>query len=122
MNQKKNIWTQKWKQIIVKVVWTGLDEAFAQLNIYKDIVKYLGGDIEAHKQELVDKWFKNAKEKAEQEEKEQQQKDEVIKKLPLDLLGLVALNNTTIMNNFMKQNDKINEICDILIEKFGKNK
>ena len=96
--------------------------AFEQLNIYKNLVKCLGGNIEAHKQELTDEWFRKAKERQDEQEKEQQRKDEVIKKLPLDLLGLVALKDKTIMNTFMKQNDKINEICDILIDKFKENK
>lgn len=99
----------------------GVDEALEKLRIYKDLVKYLGGDIDAHLQELTDEWFKKAKEQEEEDKLEQQRADEVIKKLPLDLIGLVALKNTTIMNTFIKQNDKINEICDILIKKFKLN-
>lgn len=95
----------------------GLDEAFEKLNIYKDLVKYLGGDIEAHKQELVDEWFKKAKAESEAKQLEQKKKDEIIKRLPLDILGLVKTDKV-IMNTFIKQNDKINEICDLLVEKF----
>lgn len=98
----------------------GLDEAFAKLRIYKDIVKYLGGDIDAHLQELTDKWFAEAHEKSLQEEKEQQQKDEVIKNLPFPLLDLITESNP-VRDVLWKQNDKINEICNILREKFGKN-
>lgn len=96
----------------------GLEEAFEELALYKDLVKYLGGDIDAHIQELTDNWFKKAKAQQKEKELEQQKEDEVIKKLPLDLLGLVSLNNKTVMNTFIKQNDKINEICDLLIRKF----
>lgn len=95
----------------------GLDEAFEILNIYKELVKYLGGDIDAHKQELVDEWFKKAKLRDEETKKEQKRKDEVIKKLPLDILGLITVDKP-IMNTFIKQNDKINEICDVLIDRF----
>lgn len=96
---------------------SGLDEAFETLAILKDLVKYLGGDIEAHKQELVDEWFKKAKAESETKQLEQKKRDEVIKRLPLDILGLVKTDKV-IMNTFIKQNDKINEICDLLVEKF----
>lgn len=97
-----------------------IDEAFAQLQLYKDLVKYLGGDIDTHLQELTDDWFKRAKARDDRNKEEQKKKDEVIKKLPLDILGLVTVDKS-IMNTFIKQNDKINEICDILIEKFKKS-
>ena len=98
----------------------GLDEAFEILNVYKNLVKYLGGNIDAHLQELTDNWFAKASKEDEIKKEEQKRKDEVIKKLPLDILGLVTVDKA-IMNTFIRQNDKINEICDILIEKFKEN-
>ena len=93
----------------------GLDEAFAELAIYKDIVKFLGGNIENHIQELTNKWFENARKRREETEKEQARKDKVIEKLPLPLLDLIN-ESEPVRNVLWKQNDKINEICDILIE------
>lgn len=93
----------------------GLDEAFAELAIYKDIVKFLGGNIENHIQELTNKWFENARKRHEETEKEQARKDKVIEKLPLPLLDLIN-ESEPVRNVLWKQNDKINEICDILIE------
>lgn len=92
-----------------------LDEAFAELAIYKDIVKFLGGNIENHIQELTNKWFENARKRQEETEKEQARKDKVIEKLPLPLLDLIN-ESEPVRNVLWKQNDKINEICDILIE------
>lgn len=34
-----------------------LDVAFKELDILKKLIRYLGGDIDAHKQEVVDKWW-----------------------------------------------------------------
>lgn len=93
----------------------GLDEAFAELAIYKDIVKFLGGNIENHIQELTNKWFENARKRREETENEQARKDKVIEKLPLPLLDLIN-ESEPVRNVLWKQNDKINEICDILIE------
>lgn len=93
----------------------GLDEAFEKLHIYKDIVEFLGGDIDAHIQELTDKWFEKAELNRQKEQKEQQKRDEVIKKLPISVLDLMSVDET-IRNILWKQNDKINEICEILIK------
>lgn len=93
----------------------GLDEAFAELAIYKDIVKFLGGNIENHIQELTNKWYENVRKNREETEREQARKDKVIEKLPLPLLDLIN-ESEPVRNVLWKQNDKINEICDILIE------
>jgi len=34
-----------------------LEEAFEELNIIKELVKHLDGDIDAHKSELLNKWY-----------------------------------------------------------------
>lgn len=98
----------------------GLDTEFERLHIYKDIVKFLGGDIDKHKQELTDKWFEKARLRDEKEEKEQKEKDEIIKKLPFPLLDLLNVDEK-IRNILWKQNDKINEICEIIINDKKKN-
>lgn len=100
----------------------GLNQAFEELAIYKKLVKYLGGDIEAHRQELTDKWFKKASDAQKQREEEQAKKDAVIKKLPLNLMQLIDLKTCSqtkageiLINQFIEIQEKINEICDILI-------
>lgn len=96
---------------------SNLDEAFEMLNIYKELVKYLGGNVDEHLQELTDNWFKKTRLENENKAIEQKRKDEVIKKLPLDIVNLITVDKN-IMTTFIKQNDKINEICEILIENF----
>lgn len=93
----------------------GLDIEFERLKIYKDIVKFLGGDIDKHKQELTDKWFEKKKIQEEKEKKEKEKKDKIIKKLPFPVVDLLDINES-LRNVLWKQNDKINEICDIIIE------
>ena len=96
---------------------SNLDEALEMLNIYKELVKYLGGNVVEHLQELTDNWFKKTRLENENKAIEQKRKDEVIKKLPLDIVNLITVDKN-IMTTFIKQNDKINEICEILIENF----
>ena len=96
---------------------SNLDEALEMLNIYKELVKYLGGNVDEHLQELTDNWFKKTRLENENKAIEQKRKDEVIKKLPLDIVNLITVDKN-IMTTFIKQNDKINEICEILIENF----
>ena len=96
---------------------SNLDEALEMLNIYKELVKYLGGNVDEHLQELTDNWFKKTRLEDENKAIEQKRKDEVIKKLPLDIVNLITVDKN-IMTTFIKQNDKINEICEILIENF----
>ena len=93
----------------------GLDEAFEKLRIYKNIVKFLGGDIENHIQELTDKWFENAHKRSEKEKQEQEKRDKVIQKLSINVLDFFDLDEP-LRNILWKYSDKINEICDILIE------
>lgn len=92
-----------------------LDEAFEKLRIYKNIVKFLGGDIENHIQELTDKWFENAHKRSEKEKQEQEKRDKVIQKLSINVLDFFDLDEP-LRNILWKYSDKINEICDILIE------
>lgn len=101
-----------------------LNQAFEELDIYKKLVKYLGGDIEAHKQELTDKWFKDVKLAREKEEKEKVEQDAIIKKLPLNMMKLIELKVSgmnsaksadIIIDQFTEIQEKINEICDVLI-------
>lgn len=102
----------------------GLNQAFEELDIYKKLVKYLGGNIEAHRQELTDKWFEKAHEESRKREEEQAKKDAIIKKLPLNMMKLIELKVSgmnsvksadIIIDQFTEIQEKINEICDILI-------
>jgi gas vesicle protein len=92
---------------------TDVDVAVEKLNIYEELVKSLGGNIKEHLQELTDNWFNKAKEMQDKVEKEIAKKDEVIKPLPFPALELMDVDEhiRTILWN---QNDKINEICEIL--------
>ena len=96
-----------------------LDVALEKLNVYSDIVKFLGGDIQSHMQELVDNFYKKAAKQEKEKEKQQKARDNIIKKLPFPVMDLVGLDKAT-LNVLWKQNDKINEICEIIIE--DKNK
>lgn len=93
----------------------GLDIAFEKLHIYKNIVKFLGGDIENHIDELTAKWFETAAKNRERAEKEKEKKDKIITKLHLPALTLYSIDED-IRKILWDQNDKINEICDIIIE------
>lgn len=95
----------------------GLDIAFEELNWYKEIVKFLGGNIEAHKQELVDNWFAKAKERDEKEQQEKEKKDKVIERLPFPVMEFVLMEDERLRDYLWKENDKINEICEMLREK-----
>lgn len=101
----------------------GLNQAFEELDIYKKLVKYLGGDIDAHIQELTDNWFKKASEERKKREDEKAKKDAVIKKLPLNMMKLIELKISgmnsvksadIIIEQFIAIQEKINEICDLL--------
>lgn len=94
----------------------GLDIAFEELNILKELVKYLGGDIDAHKQELVDKWFKDAREKAEVEKQENERKDAIIKRYEFPMVKTLKWKDTQEYNDIrdilVDMSIKVNEICD----------
>lgn len=97
----------------------GLNQAFEELNIYKNLVKYLGGDIDAHIQELTDRWFKNADNENKKTKKNQSTIDTTIKRLPLNLVELMELKTCNqarageiIINQFLDIQSKINEICE----------
>ena len=101
----------------------GLNQAFEELDIYKKLVKYLGGDIDAHIQELTDNWFKKASEERKKREDEKAKKDAIITKLSLNMMKLIELkisgmNNPKaadiIIEQFTAIQEKINEICDLL--------
>lgn len=101
----------------------GLNQAFEELDIYKKLVKYLGGDIDAHIQELTDNWFKKASEEHKKREDEKAKKDAIITKLSLNMMKLIELkisgmNNPKaadiIIEQFTAIQEKINEICDLL--------
>lgn len=94
-----------------------LDIALEQLNIYKDIVKYLGGDIDSHIKELTEKWFEKVHKENEIKEKEKAKRDSVIQKLQFPVT-ICSVGNVTenIVNTLFKHHDKINEICELLIQ------
>ena len=93
----------------------GVDEKFATLRIYEDLVKHLGGDIKSHIQELTDNWFAENRKRVEQEEKEQAERDKVITKLKLPIFNMLDTAGEDVVNALWKVQDKINEICEILI-------
>ena len=45
----------------------GLDEAFEELRIYKDLIRYLGGNIDKNHKEVLDRWYEKAKKREKEE-------------------------------------------------------
>ena len=101
---------------------SNLNQAFEELKIYSDIVKFLGGNIEGKRQELVDDWYKRARAREEKENKEKAERDAIIEKLPLNIVELAELRYCSkdrlasiITSSLLSMQDKINEICDKII-------
>lgn len=95
---------------------SGLEEAFARLKIYEDIIKYLGGDLSITKSAAIDRWYKRAREAEDMCKKIKAEKDAVITTLNLPPLDLVMLQGRepVIGNALISIQDKINEICTLL--------
>lgn len=108
---------------------SNLNQAFEELKIYSDIVKFLGGNIEGKRQELVDDWYERARAREEKENKEKAERDAIIEKLSLNIVELAELRYCSkdrlasiITSSLLSMQDKINEICDKIInlEKMSK--
>lgn len=93
-----------------------LDIKFAKLRLYKDIVKFLGRDIEQDKQHMVNRFYKKAKEKKQIEEEIETHKNDVINtlSLPLDLLFIKNETSESILNLYFK----VNDICNFLRDNY----
>lgn len=94
-----------------------IDVHLEELKWYDEIVKFLGGNIEGHKQELIDNWYAKTKAQNEKEKQEKDEKDKVIERLPFPIMDLLIMENEALRNYLWKENDKINEICEILRNK-----
>ena len=96
----------------------GLEDAMEELSIIDELVKYLGGNIEAHKQELIDNWYKEASIERTIKEAKERQQDDIIGKLKLPIDKVCFWENrkefNDISNMFMEVYDKLNEVCNIL--------
>lgn len=95
----------------------GLDTAFAKLKIYKSIVKFLGGDIDSHLQELTDRWFDERHKQDEKEKLEKEKEQNVIEDIKFPLMELANIPDE-LRSYLWDLNSKVNEICKILQKKF----
>lgn len=70
----------------------GLDEAFDELLIYKELIKFLGGNIERNYKKVLDRWYARRKEeeRLEQEEKEREPFDSI----SIPMMDLILSDNT----------------------------
>lgn len=89
-----------------------LDVYFAKLNLYKNIVEYIGGDIDKDKQAMVDRFWKKALEEQKIEQDIDKRKDAIIKPIPvpLDLLLSDEKINKAVIDLYIK----VNDICNLL--------
>lgn len=95
----------------------GLDIAFAKLKIYKNIVKFLGGDIDSHIQELTDNWFAERHKQDELDKIEKEKEQKVIEDIKFPLMELVDIPDE-LRTYLWDLNSKVCEICKILQKKF----
>lgn len=93
-----------------------LDVYFAKLDLYKNIVKSLGGDIDKDKKEMVDRFYKKAKE----QDEIKNNKNEIIKSIytkinmPLDVFLSNEPKDKLLFDLYMKTND----ICKFLSDNY----
>lgn len=90
-----------------------LDEAFAKLDIYKKLVKFLGGDIDKDYKKIIDKWYDKRREEDEKIEAKKKADEEIIKNLNLDIFSIFTI-NSQVGFELSKIQTKINEMCSII--------
>lgn len=90
-----------------------LEKTFAELRILKDVIKYLGVDVDNKEEHnrIYDNWYRKI---IEQEEKElKNKKDNIIETLPIPLIKLVNMEDQELSKFLLDMSYKINEICNM---------
>lgn len=92
-----------------------LEEHFAELRILKDIIKYLGVDIDKKEEHsrIYTNWYKVVSERDKKEKELKQKKDNIIETLPIPLIKLVNMEDQELSKFLLDMSYKINEICNI---------
>lgn len=92
-----------------------LEQHFAELRVLKDIIKYLGVDIDIKEEHnrIYDNWYKVVSERDKKEKELKQKKDDIIETLPIPLIKLVNMEDQELSKFLLDMSDKINEICNM---------
>ena len=92
-----------------------LEEHFAELRILKEVIKFLGVDIDIKGEynRIYDNWYKVVSERDKKEKELKQKKDDIIETLPVPLIKLVNMEDQELSKFLLDMSYKINEICNI---------
>ena len=92
-----------------------LEEHFAELRILKEVIKFLGVDIDIKGEynRIYDNWSKKIIEQEEKEKELKKKKDDIIETLPVPLIKLVNMEDQELSKFLLDMSYKINEICNI---------
>ena len=92
-----------------------LEEHFAELRILKEVIKFLGVDIDKKEEysRIYDNWYKVVSERDKKEKELKQKKDDIIETLPVPLIKLVNMENQELSKFLLDVGYKINELCNI---------
>lgn len=92
-----------------------LEEHFAELRVLKDIIKYLGVDIDKKEEHsrIYTNWYRIVSERDKKEKELKQKKDDIIETLPIPLIKLVNMEDQELSKFLLDISYKINEICNI---------
>lgn len=92
-----------------------LEEHFAELRILKEVIKFLGVDIDKKEEysRIYDNWYKVVSERDKKEKELKQKKDDIIETLPVPLIKLVNMEDQELSKFLLDMSYKINEICNI---------
>lgn len=92
-----------------------LEEHFAELRILKEVIKFLGVDIDIKGEynRIYDNWYKVVSERDKKEKELKQKKDDIIETLPIPLIKLVNMEDQELSKFLLDMSDKINEICNM---------
>lgn len=93
----------------------GLDEAFAELRVLGDVIKYLGGDVERDHKKIYENWSKTISEQNKKEKEIKKEKDDIIKTIPIPLIRLSMMEekDAELSKFLLDVGYKINEICNM---------
>lgn len=92
-----------------------LEEHFAELRILKEVIKFLGVDIDKKEEysRIYDNWSKKVTEIEKKEKELKDKKDNIIKLLPVPFIKLTNMKDQELSKFLFDMSYKINEICNI---------